>query len=78
MGAIFALRRRAGYAPAFRTPGYPVVPALFILAVVYLLANSILDPSSRWATLAVLGVILLGVPVYFGTLSRHGAVAEAE
>ncbi|HEX8848955.1 MAG TPA: amino acid permease, partial [Gemmatimonadaceae bacterium] len=29
VGAIFALRRRAGYAPVFRTPGYPVIPALF-------------------------------------------------
>ena len=73
VGAIFALRRRPGYAPAFRTPGYPVVPALFILATIYLLGNAILDPSSRWATLAVLGIILLGIPVYYATLSRHGA-----
>ena len=76
VGAIFALRRRPGYAPAFRTPGYPVVPALFILATIYLLANAILDPSSRWPTLAVLGVIVLGVPVYYLTLSRHGQVRE--
>lgn len=67
VGAIFALRRRAGYTPVFRTPGYPVIPALFIVAVIYLLGNSILDPTSRWATLAVLGVILLGVPVYMLT-----------
>jgi amino acid transporter len=74
VGAIFALRRRPGYAPAFRTPGYPVVPALFILAAIYLLGNAILDPSSRWATLAVLGIIVLGIPVYYVTLSRHGRV----
>ncbi|MFL5577552.1 MAG: hypothetical protein ACJ79S_16470, partial [Gemmatimonadaceae bacterium] len=67
VGAIFALRRRAGYTPVFRTPGYPVIPALFIVAVIYLLGNAILDPTSRWATLAVLGVILLGVPVYMLT-----------
>jgi len=70
VGSIFVLRRRAGYAPAFRTPGYPVVPALFILAVIYLLGNAILDPSSRWPTLAVLGMILVGVPVYFFTVAR--------
>ncbi|MFL5575891.1 MAG: APC family permease [Gemmatimonadaceae bacterium] len=72
VGAIFALRRRAGYTPVFRTPGYPVIPALFIVAVIYLLGNSILDPTSRWATLAVLGVILLGVPVYMLTAGARG------
>jgi amino acid transporter len=76
VGAIFALRRRAGYAPAFRTPGYPVIPALFILAVVFLLGNAILDPSSRWPTLAVLGMILLGVPVYMVTVGARGRQAE--
>ena len=76
VGAIFTLRRRAGYAPSFRTPGYPVVPALFILAVVYLLANAILDPSSRWPTLAVAGGILLGIPVYFATAGRRSRVGS--
>jgi basic amino acid/polyamine antiporter, APA family len=71
VGSIFALRRRAGYAPSFRTPGYPVIPALFILAVAYLLGNAILDPSSRMPTLAVLGIILLGVPVYLLTVGSR-------
>ncbi len=64
VAGIYILRRRAGYAPPFRVPGYPVVPALFILATVYLLGNALLDPSSRLATLAVFGGILLGIPVY--------------
>jgi amino acid transporter len=70
VGAIFVVRRRAGYAPPFRTPGYPVVPALFIAATIFLLGNAILDPTSRWGTLAVLGVILLGIPVYYATVGR--------
>ena len=70
VAAIFVLRRRPGYAPPFRTPGYPVVPALFILATLFLLGNAILDPTSRWGTLAVLGIILLGVPVYYATVGR--------
>ena len=64
VAAVFTLRRRPGWAPAFRVPGYPVVPALFVLATVYLLGSAVLDPSSRWATLAVFAITALGVPVY--------------
>ena len=67
VAGIYLLRRRAGYSPPFRTPGYPVVPALFILATIYLLGNALLDPSSRMATAAVFGGILLGIPVYYVT-----------
>jgi amino acid transporter len=71
VGAVFVVRKRANYDPPFRTPGYPLVPTLFILATVFLLGNAIIDPSSRWGTLAVLGVILLGVPVYYLTVGRN-------
>ena len=71
VAAVYVLRKRAGYDPSFRTPGYPVVPALFILSVIYLLANALIDPGSRVATAAVLGVIFLGIPVYFGTVGRR-------
>lgn len=64
VAAVFVLRRRAGYAPPFRVPGYPVVPALFILATLFLLGNAMVDPTSRWATIVVLGVVLAGIPVY--------------
>jgi basic amino acid/polyamine antiporter, APA family len=46
------------------------VPALFILATLFLLGNAILDPTSRWGTLAVLGIILVGIPVYYLTVGR--------
>jgi amino acid transporter len=65
VAAIFVLRRRAGYQPPFRVPGYPVVPAIFIVATVLLLGNAIVDPGSRWPTIGVLGVILLGIPIFF-------------
>ncbi|MFL5619885.1 MAG: APC family permease [Gemmatimonadaceae bacterium] len=70
VASIFVLRRRAGYAPPFRAPGYPLVPALFILATLFLLGNAILDPTSRWGTLAVLGMIVVGIPVYYLTVAR--------
>ncbi|MEP6992452.1 MAG: amino acid permease [bacterium] len=71
VAAIFVFRKRADYDPPFRTPLYPVVPALFILATLFLLGNAIIDPSSRWPTLAVMGIILLGIPVYYATVGRQ-------
>ena len=73
VASVFVLRRRPDFRPPFRTPGYPVVPAIFILATVLLLGNAVIDPSSRVATLAVLGVILLGIPVFFLTKTRRPA-----
>ena len=70
VASIYILRRRADYDPPFRTPLYPIVPALFILATCFLLGNAILDPTSRWQTIAVLGVIVLGIPVYYATVGR--------
>ncbi|MFI5257426.1 MAG: amino acid permease [Gemmatimonadales bacterium] len=70
VGAIFVLRKRANYDPPFRAPLYPIVPALFILATFFLLGNAIIDPSSRWQTLGVLGIVLVGIPVYYATVGR--------
>jgi amino acid transporter len=67
VAAIFVFRRRPDYKPPFRVPGYPVVPAIFILATVLLLGNAILDRTSRVPTLIVLGVILIGIPIFFLT-----------
>ena len=73
VGSVFIFRRRAGYNPSFRVPGYPVVPAIFILATILLLGNAIVDPTSRVPTLAVLGVILIGIPVFYFTKGRQAA-----
>jgi amino acid transporter len=75
VASIFVFRKRADYAPPFRVPGYPVVPILFVLSTIYLLANALIDPSSRWATAAVLGVIVAGIPVYYLTVGRGGGSA---
>jgi APA family basic amino acid/polyamine antiporter len=76
VASIFVVRKRAGYDPPFRTPLYPVVPALFILATLFLLGNAILDPTSRKPTLAVLGVIALGIPLYHLTVGRGARARE--
>ena len=49
VASIFVLRRRPGYAPAFRTPVYPVAPILFMLATLYLLVNAVIDPRHALA-----------------------------
>lgn len=71
VASIYVLRKRPGYAPGFRVPFYPVVPALFVLSTMFLLLNAIIDESSRWATLGVIGAILFGIPVYYMTVGRR-------
>ena len=68
---VFRLRRRADYDPPFRVPGYPLVPLLFVASTAALLINAIIDPTSRVWTLIVLGIVLLGVPVYAFTVGRN-------
>ena len=58
VASVFMLRRKANFQPSFRVPLYPFVPALFVVGTVYLLVNALIDPSSRWATAAVLADIV--------------------
>lgn len=71
VAAIFRLRKRPGYKPSFRVPLYPAVPLLFVVSVIYLLANGFVNPASRWMTVSVFGVLLAGVPVYYLTVGRR-------
>ncbi|MEO8587065.1 MAG: amino acid permease [Acidobacteriota bacterium] len=73
VASIFRLRRKPGYAPSFRVPFYPVLPLVFIASVLYLLGNAIAAPESRRSTLAVLGVVAAGIPVYYLTVGRRTA-----
>jgi APA family basic amino acid/polyamine antiporter len=70
VAAVYRVRRRPEYNPPFRVPGYPVVPAIFIAATLYLLVNALIDPSSRWPTAGVLAAVLAGIPVYWLTTPR--------
>jgi APA family basic amino acid/polyamine antiporter len=43
-------------------PGYPIVPAIFIAACIYLVASALIgDPLWTGITL---GILLAGIPVY--------------
>jgi APA family basic amino acid/polyamine antiporter len=73
VGAVFILRRRRPdlHRP-YRTAGYPVVPIVFLLASVLMLANSVVEDTR--ATLLNFGIILIGIPVYFIWTRTRGAV----
>jgi basic amino acid/polyamine antiporter, APA family len=64
VGAVFALRRKRPDIPRpYRAVGYPVVPLVFLLGAVAMLANSAINNSRD--TLIGFTVILLGIPVFF-------------
>jgi len=63
VAAVFVLRRRQPDLPRpYRVLGYPVVPALFLLASVYLLGNYMLTETGVFLWDVI--VILSGIPVY--------------
>ncbi len=62
--SIFVYRRREpDAARPFSVPGYPVTPALFILAAASIVLNTLIVQPER--ALVGIGVVLLGVPVYW-------------
>jgi APA family basic amino acid/polyamine antiporter len=61
--AVFVFRRRLPDAPRpYRTWGYPVVPALFILACLLLIGNTLFEKPVE--SLLGLGLLALGVPAF--------------
>jgi len=63
VAAVYVLRRRRpGLERPYRTWGYPVVPAVFLAASLFLLGNYLV--SKPVAFTVDVGIILLGLPVY--------------
>lgn len=74
--SLFVLRRKLPAAPRrYRTPGYPVVPALFVLVAVWLVINSV----KAYPVESAVGLLLiaLGLPFYlfFRIVGRHAGEA---
>ena len=62
--AVYILRRRRPDAERpYRTWGYPLTPAVFLIASVAMLANSAVNSARD--TLIGFGVILAGIPAYY-------------
>ncbi|MBI4501330.1 MAG: amino acid permease [Gemmatimonadetes bacterium] len=67
---VFVLRRKQPAAERpFRVPGYPLTPLAFIVAAGALVANTIATQPVRAAV--GIGIVLLGVPVFFFWRSRR-------
>ena len=67
---VFVFRHREPDAPRpYRVHGYPIVPALFILAATVLLVFSFLD-DTKSSTIGA-AIIAAGVPVYWFTAKRY-------
>ncbi len=64
VGAVYVLRlRQPDMERPFRVPGYPVVPAIFLAAILF----AAVFAFKEWPipSLCSLGSILLGIPVYY-------------
>ena len=80
VAGLFLYRRRdgspaAGRAGGFRVPGYPWVPAVFVLAAAYVVVSAVAANPRN----AAMGVVLigLGVPVYWYWAGRAGGAGGA-
>ncbi|MFI4908887.1 MAG: APC family permease [Steroidobacterales bacterium] len=68
--ALFVLRRRRPDFPrVYRALGYPVVPALFVLATLAVIANALY--AQFWSTTVSLLITLAGAPLYFLWTAWH-------
>ena len=62
---VYRARERAAAAPAplrFRTPGYPLMPALFVLSAIYVVVSSV-GANPKNAAIGA-GLIALGIPAF--------------
>jgi len=76
--SIFAFRRRESDVPRpFKVPGYPVTPALFVVASAAIVLNTLFTQPER--ALVGIGVVLTGVPAYLLWRRRaHSTLTSSE
>ena len=64
---LFALRAKRPTAPRpVRAPGYPWLPAFYLVMTGLIAADLLTQDTTRTYSALGLGLVLLGVPVYFG------------
>jgi APA family basic amino acid/polyamine antiporter len=68
VAGLFVLRPRLESGPGFRTPGYPWLPALFVLVAGVVVFSALREEPVR--SLIGAGWIAAGIPVYFFFKSR--------
>jgi len=73
---LFILRRRPGYAPAYRAWGYPLLPGLFIVATAIIVFNELAAHPAESAT--GLLIVLAGLPIYYFRTTRLSRAPVAD
>ncbi len=70
VAGLYRLRRIRPELPRpYKVPGYPLVPAIFVAAVIYLVGSALVaDPIWTGVTFAV---VLAGVPVYYAAFKSN-------
>jgi APA family basic amino acid/polyamine antiporter len=75
--SVFIFRRRQPEAERpYRTLGYPVLPILFLLAAGWLIFNTLMATPRQ--ALIGLGIIALGLPIYFYWARKNPVVLRGE
>jgi amino acid transporter len=69
IAGLYRLRRlRPDLPRPYKVPGYPVLPAVFVAAVIYLVLNALItDPLWTGVTFAI---VLAGIPVYYAAFNH--------
>jgi amino acid transporter len=75
IAGLYRLRRlRPDLPRPYKVPGYPVLPAVFVLGVVYLVANALVtDPLWTSVTFAI---VLAGIPVYYVFFASRSSISR--
>lgn len=76
-GVILLRRRQPDLVRPYHTPGYPLVPLVFIAGTVWVVGSALVARPAT--TLAGIGLTLLGVPVYLLRRARrrgHGQIVD--
>jgi amino acid transporter len=75
VAGLYRVRRRVPeHARPYRMPGYPVLPAIFVAGVAYLVGSAIVsDPV--WTSLTF-GIVLAGIPVYFAAFAHRRRITR--
>lgn len=75
VAAVYTLRKaQPNLQRPYKVIGYPVVPAVFIAAAIYLVVNALYtDP--KWTSITF-GVVLLGLPVYYLWFAKTSATGS--
>ena len=72
---IVLRRRQPGSPRPYRTPGYPVVPLVFVTVMLALVVNSLREHPE--VTVTSIGAVLAGVPLYYGWRYSERGVSPA-